>query len=135
MPRKYRTVDTASAFIGWGEKGQAVELEVVTYDPTGATTPNGKVVPRVVGTLVEDCDNYKNLRGGSPTKARLRAGEQVTVDGSVENLRKGLMIANPARGDFLRLTFTDTYDTREGEGKVITVEHAPAASGVKEDDL
>lgn len=137
MP-KYRTVETASTFIGWGKLDQSVELEVKTFEPAGATDPNGNKVPRVVGTLVADADNYKNL-SGDMERIKLRSGEQVTVDGTVENLRRGLLLAEPKRGDFLRLTFVDTYDTgRRGEskGKVIKVEHAPAEEGgVKEDDL
>jgi hypothetical protein len=135
MP-KYKTIDTASTFIGWGRLDQSVEVEVLTFDPQGATTPNGKRVPRVVGTLVEDCDNYTNL-SGDREHHRLKAGEQVTIDGSVENLSRGLVLASPARGDFLRLTYVDTYPTDKGnKGKVIKVEHASAAQGsVTEDDL
>jgi hypothetical protein len=137
MPRNYKTVDTASTFIGWGKLDQSVEVEVLTYDPQGATTPNGKKVGRVVGTLVEDCDNYTKL-SEDRQHVRLKAGEQVTIDGSVENLNRGLMLASPSRGDFLRLTYTDTYPTDKGnKGKVIKVEHAPAgaAGSVGEDDL
>jgi hypothetical protein len=136
MP-KYRTIDTASTFIGWGKLDQEVELEVLTFDPAGATTPNGKRVARVVGKLIADADNYKDLTGDR-THIRLRAGEQVTVDGSIENLNRGLIMASPSRGDFLRLRYADTYPTDKGnKGKVITVEHAPAGDGgsVAEDEL
>lgn len=134
MPR-YKTVDTASSFIGWGKLGQEVELKVLTFEPTGGKDFNGKACPRVVGTLVEDCDNYKDLRGDKK-RVQLKAGEQVTVEGGVENLRKGLLQADPQRGDFLRLSFVDTYETDRGDGKVIKVEHAKGEAGaVSADDI
>lgn len=135
MP-KYRTIDTQSSFIGWGKKGQEVELQVLTFDSTGATTPNGNKVPRVVGTLLKDTVNYKNL-SDEKEEVELKAGEQVTVDGSIENLRKALLLANPSRGDFLKMVFTDTYETDyASKGKVIELQHAPGDEGdVGEDDL
>lgn len=137
MPN-YKTIDTASAFIGWGKLDQEVEIEVLTFDPTGGTTAQGKPCPRVVGTLVADADNYKNLSDPDNREhVRLRKGEQVTVEGGIENLRKALLIADPKRGDLLKMTYVDTYVTDKGnKGKVIKVQHAPASEGsVSEDDI
>ena len=133
MP-KYRTVDTASTFIGWGKLEQQVELEVLTFEPAGGRDFNNNPCPRVVGTLMADCDNYKDLRGDIE-RVKLKAGQQVTVEGGVENLRKGLLLVEPKRGDLLRLTYTDTYDTPQGKGKVIKVEHAPAGEGSVSEDV
>lgn len=134
MPR-FRTIDTQSSFIGWGKLDQQVTFEVLTFEPAGGKDFNGNPVPRVVGTLTEDCDNYRDLRGDTE-RVKLRAGTQVTVEGGVENLRRGLLLAEPKRGDLLRLTYVDTYETNQGKGKVIKVEHAPAEPGaVGEDDL
>ncbi len=137
----YRTVDTQTTFIGWGKLGQQVELEVLTFDPQGGTTPNGKKVARVVGTLVDDCDNYTHL-SEDRQQVRLKTGAQVTVDGSVDNLNRGLLLAEPERGDKLRLTYVDTYPTDKGnKGKVIKIEQDTSGRGkaakktVTEDDL
>lgn len=116
----YETVDTASTFINWGRLGQQVQLEVLSFDPTGGTNYNNEPCPRVVGRLLADCDNYRDLRG-TAERVTLRAGAQVTVDGGTANLRKGLLIAAPERGHHLQLTYSDQYETTQGKGKVITV--------------
>lgn len=128
---EWKKIDTASQFISWGKLGQQVELEVVAYDPAGGVNFKGDACPRVLGVLTADCDNYRNLRSGGE-HVRLTAGTQVTVDGAVTNLHRALTIASPARGDKMRFTFADTYQTESGNpGKVIEVEisrvgHNPA---------
>jgi len=113
-------------FIGWGKKGQSVTIDVLDFDPTGGSDFNNNACPQVTGTLVEDCDNYRDK---GTTKERIKAGELVAVTCGQANLRKGILICDPKRGDLVRLTFTDTYETAKGDGKVIEVEHAPGAGG------
>lgn len=133
---EWKKIDTASQFISWGKLGQQVELEVVAYDPAGGVDFKGNPCPRVLGVLTADCDNYRNLRTSTELD-RLTAGTQVTVDGGLTNLRQKLIIASPARGDKMRFTFADTYQTESGiPGKVIEVEISraghnptPAAAG------
>lgn len=133
MP-KYREIEVPTGrFIGWGKQGQQVSVKVATFDQTGGRDFNGDTCPQLVGTLIEDCDNYTDK--GTKSEV-LKAGEMVTVTAGISNLKKGLLIADPNPGDFVRMTFVDTYKTAQGDGKVIKVEHAPAEpDSVGEDDL
>jgi hypothetical protein len=130
----FKTIEVPTGrFIGWGKLDQQVTVRVVSFDPTGGTDFKNNICPQLIGTLVADCDTYKDK---GATKERLEAGEMVTVNGGLANLKKGLLIADPKPGDLVRMTFVDTYKTAEGDGKVIKVEHArdePAA--VSADDL
>lgn len=133
MPEPFQTIEVpAGLFISWGRKGQQVTVRAVSFDATGGEDLNGKVCPQLVGELTEDCDNYRD-RGAS--HERLSAGEMVTIQGNVANLKKGLLIADPHPGDLVRMTFADTYKTAKGEGKVIKVEIARASGAVSEEDL
>jgi hypothetical protein len=133
MPDQFRTIDVPTGlFISWGKLGQQVTLRVVSFDPTGGRDVNDKVCPQLIGTLTEACDNY---REHGTVHERVAEGEMVTVNAAVANLKKGLLICDPKKGDLVRLTFADTYKTAKGDGKVIKVEHAPAPAGVSEEDL
>jgi hypothetical protein len=126
-------------FIGWGPASgpstppQQVTLRVLNFDEVGGRDFNGNTCPQLVGTLTEPCTNYRDK---GATKETIPGGELVTVTAGTANLRKGLLIANPSRDDVVRMTYDDTYKTANGDGKVITVEHAKAEGGsVGEDDL
>lgn len=112
-------------FIGWGKKGQIVTVKVASFDPTGGTDFGGKPCPLLVGELVEACDNYKDK---GTTLERLNAGELVSVTAGQANLKRGLLAADPTPGDVVRMSFTDTYKTANGEGKVIEVAIARGAT-------
>ncbi|MGH9200694.1 MAG: hypothetical protein ACRD2A_05605 [Vicinamibacterales bacterium] len=135
MP-EYKTIDVPTGtYIAWGKLGQEVTLKTLSFDPAGGKDFNGNICALLIGTLVTDCDNYRELRSGAKHE-RLSAGETVNVDGATTNLRKGLLLAAPKTGDFVRMTYVDTYKTAAGDGKVIKVEHAPAESdAVTEDDI
>jgi hypothetical protein len=122
----------AGKFISWGKLGQEVTVKVFDFDPVGGKDFNGNVCPRLMGTLVDDADNYRDLRGDR-THERLKAGEMVTVEGGTANLKKGLLLCDPKRGDLVRLTYEDTYETAAGKGKVIKVQHK-AGSGDSDED-
>lgn len=113
-------------FIGWGKIGQTVTIDVLDYDDKGGTDFNGNPCPIVTGTLMDDAVSYRDK---GTTKVQLRAGELVSVTCGQANLRKGIKLCDPQRGDLVRLTFTETYETAKGDGKVIEVEHAPGAGG------
>lgn len=132
-------------FIGWGPaKGpsdppQTVTVNVLDFDPTGGRDFNDQPCPQLVGTLVDDCDNYRDK---GTTHERIKAGELVNVTGATANLRKGLLIADPKRGDLVRMTYNDTYEAAKGQGKVVQVEVARGAGSdasaegtVSEDEL
>ncbi len=89
--------------------------------------------PQLIGTVTEDCDNYREK---GTVHERVKAGEMVTVNGGIANLKKGLLLADPTPGDLVRMAFVDTYKTKEGEGKVIQVEIARGEpDAVSEDDI
>lgn len=119
-------------FIGWGKKGQSVTVKVMTYDPNGGKDFNGNICPQMVGTLTEEADNYRDK---GTTHERLPAGELVTVTAGVANLKRGLQAADPHPGDLVRMTFTDTYKTANGDGKVIEVQIARASLAVSAEDV
>lgn len=136
MPEFQKVEVPVGAFIGWAAKPtsppQQVTIEVLNFDQTGGRTFNSESCPQLTGTLVEDAVSYRDK---GTTKVTLKAGEMVSVTGAQANLRKGLLQADPARGDLIRLTHTENYATAQGDGKVIEVEKAPAADSVSADDL
>lgn len=124
-------------FIGWGRKGQQITAKVLSYDPTGGRDFNGDPCPQLIGELADACDNYKDK---GATHETLDAGEMITITAGIANLKRGLQAADPSPGDVVRLTFSDTYRTANGDGKVIDVEIARGAaptssSGVSADEV
>lgn len=109
-------------FIGWAAKvtkpPQEVIVKVLEYDPEGGKTANGTIVPQFSGTLVRDATNYRDK---GTERETLNAGELVTVTCGIANLRKGIKAAEPKPGDTVKMVFSDTYETRDGTGKVIEV--------------
>ncbi len=133
MPEFRKIEVPTGVFISWGKQGQRVTVKTVAFDATGGKDFGGNICPQLIGTLVEDCDNYRDK---GATHERLKAGEMVTVNGGVVNLKKGLLLADPTPGDLVRMTFVDTYKTKDGDGKVIPVEIAKAEpDAVGEDDI
>jgi len=130
----FKTIDVPTGrFISWGKLDQQVTVRVVSFDPTGGRDFQNNICPQLIGTLTEACDNYRDK---GATHERLDAGEMVTVNGGVANLKKGLLMADPKPGDLVRMTYVDTYKTAQGDGKVIKVEHAPSEpAAVSADDL
>lgn len=130
---EFKTIEVPTGkFISWGKLNQQVTVRTVAFDPTGGRDFNNNICPQLIGTLTEACDNYRE-RG--TVHERLEAGEMVTINAGVANLKKGLLMADPKPGDLIRLTFTDTYKTAQGDGKVIKVEHAPGEQAVTADDV
>lgn len=131
---EFKTIDVPTGrFISWGKLDQCVTVKVVSYDPVGGRDFQNNICPQLIGTLTEDADNYRDK---GAVHERLPAGEMVTVNGGVANLKKGLLLADPKPGDLVRMTYVDTYKTAQGDGKVIKVEHARGEPGaVSADDL
>lgn len=108
-------------FIGWGKVGQVIEIDVLSYDETGGTDFNNNECPQVSGFLTKDADNYTE-KGTKLEK--LKAGELVNLTCGQANIKKGIKMADPTRGDILRVTFADIYTTGKGEGKEFKVQIA-----------
>lgn len=124
----FRTIDVPSGrFISWGKLGQQVTVRVVSFDPVGGRDFQNNICPQLIGTLVHDCDNYRDK---GAIHERLPAGEMVTVNGGIANLKRGLLLADPTPGDLVRMTYNDTYKTAQGDGKIIQVEHAHGTPAV-----
>lgn len=141
MPEFKKIEVPRGQFIGWGKLGQSITIDVLDYDDAGGTDFNGNQCPLLTGTAMDDTISFRDK---GTTKVQVKAGELVSVTCGQANLRKGIKICDPKRGDLVRLTFTETYETAKGDGKVIEVEHAPGAGGkghvdsddsVGEDDL
>jgi hypothetical protein len=137
MPEFTKVEVPRGQFWGWAVKPpQEVTVKAVSYDPTGGTDANDKPVPRLIGTLLEPTTSYRD-KGTTPVK--MDAGELVTIEGGVANVKSGLLAADPQPGDIVKLVFSDTYDTTKGgkgSGKQIDVFIARGSSGaVSEDDV
>jgi hypothetical protein len=118
-------------YIGWGEIGQTITLEVVSYGDTAGTDFNGNPCPQLVGTLIMDAINYR--KGIRETLAK---GGFVTVQCGQANLAKGIRAAAVEPGNLVRIKFEDTYETTKGtEGKAFKVSVNRAARGVAVDEL
>jgi hypothetical protein len=111
-------------FIGWGRIGQQVTLHVIAYEAEGGRDFNGQACPQLVGKLTAPTDSHR--KDGPPQNYQI--GDIVTVTCGQANLRRGIQIANPASGDYVRLTYTGNYSGPNGEGKIIEVEHAPGST-------
>lgn len=122
-------------FWGWAVKPpQEVTVETISYDPQGGRDAKDNIVPRLIGKVLKDTTSYRD-RG--TTAVEIKAGEVVTIEGGVANVKSGLLAADPKRGQIVQLTFTATYETKNGTGKEIeiAVGPVPSASAVSADDV
>ena len=119
------------SFIGWGEVGQTVTLEVVSYSDTGGQDFNGNACPQVVGILTMDAVNYR--KGEKETIAK---GEFVTINCGQASLAKKIRVAALDPGNLCRIKYEDTYKTTKGtDGKAFAVQVNRAKRGVDADEL
>jgi hypothetical protein len=115
------------AYIGWGNKPpQTVTAKVLSFSMTGGTDANGLACPQLGLELLEGADSYRE-RG--TIKERLNAGELVVVNASQVSLRRGVIAAQPAPGDLIKLAFTNTVKVDKGEVKEFEVQIARGAGG------
>lgn len=105
------------SYISWGEVGQSVTIEVVSYSPTAGSGYNNEEVPEVVGILMADAINYRK-----GVKETLSKGEFVTITCSQANINKAIRAAVVEPGNLVRITFEDTYKTDKGDGKSFKVQ-------------
>lgn len=87
-------------FIGWGKKeGQYVEGKILDYDETGGQDFNGKVCPQLEVELTKKASSFnKKLE-----RTFHEPGETVTVTCGTYELKRGIIAADPARGDMIRI--------------------------------
>lgn len=135
MPEFTKVEVPRGQFFGWAVKPpQEVTVSVVSFDPVGGRDAKDNVVPRLVGKLLEPTSSYRD-RG--TTEVKLDAGELITIEGGVANVKSGLLAADPKAGDIVQLKFVATYETKNGTGKEIEVfiARGTTASGPSDDDV
>ncbi|MDO5091810.1 MAG: hypothetical protein Q4D79_00050 [Propionibacteriaceae bacterium] len=122
----FEAIETpAGAFIGWHENpGQVVTGEVVDYSPTGGQDFSGGACPQVTLRLVEPCSSF-NKQG---QRTDFAAGEVVSITCGQANLKRGIIAAQPAVGDVLRVTHSSNAKTANGVAKVFSLEIARGAA-------
>lgn len=131
MPDYQKVEIPRGTFIGWGPKpGQEVEVKVMSFDAQGGKDFNGNVVPQLIGSLVSDCVNYRDK---GTTKETIKAGELVTVNGGLDNLKRGLLAVQPPPGSFVKMVFESTTEVDKGTVKNIDIFYAPGHAD--DDDL
>lgn len=120
--RTFEDIDVPQGrFIGWGEIGQVIEIDVLSYGETDGSDFNGNECPLVSGFLTADATNFTDK---GTKRETLKAGELVNVTCGQANLKKGVKIADPNRADVLRITYVDEYKTAKGTGKEFKVQIA-----------
>jgi hypothetical protein len=118
-------------FIGWGEIGQTITLEVVSYGDTAGTDFNGNTCPQLVGTLIMDAINYRKGE-----REKIAKGAFVTIQGSQASLRSAMRSADLRPGYLARIKFEGTYKTTKGtDGKAFKISVNRATRGVAVDEL
>lgn len=134
MPEFTKVEVPRGQFYGWAVKPpQEVTVKVVAFDPVGGTDAKDNVCPRLIGTTIEPTKSYRD-RG--TTEVAISAGELITIEAGIANIKSGLLAADPKPGDIVQLKFSGTYETKNGTGKEIEVFIARGAAGaVGEDDV
>lgn len=115
-------------YIGWGfHPGQTVTGKVLAYSMSGGTDANGNPCPQLSLELTEACDSYRDK---GTTRETVAAGELVVVNAGLVSLRRGLIAAQPAAGDLIKLTFSNLVRVDKGDVKEFKVQIARGAGGV-----
>lgn len=105
-------------FIGWGEKGQTIDGEVLLYSDTEGSDYNQEPCPLIVIQLTQPAINYRDK---GTTKETIAASELVSVTCGQANLKSAARAANLQPGFLVRIVYADTYKTAKGEGKEFKV--------------
>lgn len=99
----WETVDVpAGSYIGWGATpGQVVIGKVIGFNPTGGTDFAGAPCPELNLELIEPAYsmNKENQRFDYD------AGQLVNINAGGANLKRGVMAAQPAIGDLIKIAF------------------------------
>lgn len=114
------------AFIGWHENpGQVVTGKVLSYDAAGGQDFNGGRCPQIVLELVEPASSFSK----AGERSDFAAGEMVTITAGQANLKRGILAADPATGDVLRIVYARQERTANGTVKVFELAIARGAGG------
>ena len=106
------------AFISWGDTpGQSVIGKVLSYDEQGGTDFAGKECPQIDIELVDDAYSVNKLG----ERFDYPAGELVTLNAGLVNLKRALRSAEPRAGDLIKITFASTFKSKNGTAKLFDV--------------
>lgn len=119
-------------FIGWGEVGQTLTIEVVSYSDNAGSDFNGNPCPQVVGILTTDAVNYRDKGTRKETIAK---GEFVTITCGQASLAKSVRAAALEPGNLARIKYEDDYKTAKGIGKSFKVQVNRNAAKVTAEEL
>jgi len=115
------------SYMSWGDRpGQELTGRVVEYTPTGGTDFNDDPCPQVTVELTRDTYSVNKVgeRFDHP------AGELLTINAGLANLKKAIRRADPEPGDLLNVAFADTDRADKGTVKVFKVRIARGAGKV-----
>lgn len=127
MTTQWEDIDVPrGAYISWAPKpGQTVTGKVLDYTTNGGTDFNGNPCPQVSMELRED--TYSINKHGE--RFDHPAGDLIVINAGVASLKRAVLAANPTAGDLLKISYSGTYKTKEGEGKEFDIKIARGAGG------
>lgn len=108
----------AGAFMSWGpEPGQIVIGKVLSYDLLGGSDFNGTSCPQIGLELIEP--TYAINKAGE--RYDFQAGELLTLNAGLANLKKAVVKADPKPGDVLKIVYAATEKTVKGSVKLFEI--------------
>ena len=119
MTEQWEEIDVPrGAFISWGDRpGQSVTGKVLDYTLSGGTDFDGNPCRQISLELVESAVSVNKF--GERTS--FDAGELVTLNIGLANLKRGIRAADPARGDLIKITLADLAKLSKGTAKVFEI--------------
>jgi hypothetical protein len=113
------------AYVGWGTTpGQHVTGKVLEYSPTGGTNYAGDPCPQLSVELIEPAASFN--KAGERTD--FPAGEFVVITCGQASLKRAVQAAALSVGDLVKITFSGTYKSANGEGKEFAIKVARGAA-------
>jgi hypothetical protein len=118
-------------FIGWGDReGQYVEGKVLDYAEAGGTDYNHNVCPQLEVELTQKASSF-NKKG---VRTFYTPGDVVTLTCGLYELRKGIIAAEPSRGDMIRIEMLGAEEIDGGNTlKRFAIQIAHGAAAGKKD--
>jgi len=122
------------AYISWGQVGQRVTGQVLSYSEDGGTDFNGKPCPQLEVELTEPA--YSVNREGQ--RSEFGVGEIVVINAGQVSLKRNLRAARPKYGDLVQIEYArnikaDRGNVKEFEMKIAR-DNTPAPDTAAADD-
>jgi hypothetical protein len=121
----------AGTFISWSDRpGQVVTGKVLEYGDQDGTDFDGKPCPRLEVELAKAA--YSVNKSGD--RFEHEAGDVVTLNAGLANLKKGVRAAKLSPGDEVWISFASLEKVPKGQVKVFTVRVRRGAGTVAEEE-